>query len=82
MKTAISIPDDTFDRASQRAKELGMSRSEFFSRAADSYLDQLDSRSITRRINRTLAEASSPDESQAAAVSAAHQSLAESDEQW
>ena len=42
MKTAISLPDDTFDRASQRATELGMSRSEFFARAAQHYLDELD----------------------------------------
>jgi len=29
MKTAISVPDETFDQAERRAAELGMSRSEF-----------------------------------------------------
>ena len=48
MKTAISVPDDTYVRASRRAKDLGMSRSEFFSRAAARYLDELDSRSLTQ----------------------------------
>ncbi len=31
VKTAISVPDATYQRATQRAKDLGMSRSEFFS---------------------------------------------------
>ena len=30
MKTAISVPDDTFDRVERLAKRLGVSRSEFF----------------------------------------------------
>ena len=42
MKTAISVPDPTFERAARRASDLGMSRSEFFARAAERYLDELD----------------------------------------
>jgi metal-responsive CopG/Arc/MetJ family transcriptional regulator len=42
MKTAISVPDETFEKASRRAHDLGMSRSEFFSRAAARYLEELD----------------------------------------
>jgi metal-responsive CopG/Arc/MetJ family transcriptional regulator len=41
MKTAISVPDATFERVTRRASELGMSRSKLFSRAADDYLDRL-----------------------------------------
>jgi hypothetical protein len=33
VKTAVAVPDDTFDRVTKRAAELGMSRSEFFTRA-------------------------------------------------
>jgi hypothetical protein len=33
------VPDDTFDRATKQAAELGISRSEFFTRAARRYLD-------------------------------------------
>ncbi len=33
MKTAISIPDEVFRQAEQAAKRLGVSRSEFFTRA-------------------------------------------------
>lgn len=54
MKTAISVPDATYDAATRRAKELGMSRSEFFSRAARHYLAELDSLSVTARIDRAL----------------------------
>ena len=34
MKTAISLPEDTFRRVERAARRLGMSRSEFFARAA------------------------------------------------
>jgi len=39
VKTAISLPDDTYEQATRQAAELGISRSEFFARAARSYLD-------------------------------------------
>ena len=41
MKTAISLPDTTFQRATEKPRELGISRSEFFARAAEVYLDEL-----------------------------------------
>lgn len=55
MKTAISVPDETYERASKRARELGMSRSEFFAQAASRYLDELDSESVTQQIDQALA---------------------------
>jgi hypothetical protein len=36
MKTAISLPDDTYEQATRQAQALGISRSEFFARAARS----------------------------------------------
>ena len=54
VKTAISVPDETFEKASRRAHDLGMSRSEFFSRAAARYLDELDSESVTRQIDSAV----------------------------
>ena len=54
VKTAISIPDDTFARASARARDLGISRSEFFTTAALHYLDELDATSLTRQIDAAL----------------------------
>jgi len=50
-RQAISVPDDTFEKATRRAHDLGMSRSEFFARAAARYLDELDAESVTRQID-------------------------------
>lgn len=82
MKTAISVPDETFDRASRRAKDLGLSRSEFFVRAANSYLDELDAHTVTRQIDEALLVCGGADESNAAAVDAAHSFLYKSDDEW
>jgi metal-responsive CopG/Arc/MetJ family transcriptional regulator len=68
MKTAISVPDETFGRASKRAGELGMSRSEFFTRAAQQYLERLDAASVTEQIDRALAVAGDDDSSSAAVM--------------
>jgi metal-responsive CopG/Arc/MetJ family transcriptional regulator len=75
MKTAISLPDTTFERASQRAKELGVSRSEFFATAATRYLDDLDRTSLTTRIDQAL-ELLGADPESAAAVRAGRARLA------
>jgi metal-responsive CopG/Arc/MetJ family transcriptional regulator len=54
MKTAISIPDDTFDRVTRTARRLGMSRSELMTKATVAYLDDLESHDLTREIDRAL----------------------------
>lgn len=82
MKTAISLPDDTFARVSQRAEDLGMSRSEFFARAARHYLEVLDAQSLTARIDGAVRRLDLPDEGSADAVEVAHRRLADEDEQW
>lgn len=55
VKTAISLPDDTFQRVDDAAKRLGVSRSEFFARAAERWLDSLDDDGTTDEINRAIA---------------------------
>ncbi len=82
MKTAISVPDDTFDRASRRAVALGMSRSEFFARAAQRYLDELDAASVTHQIDAALKGLAGPDGSTTEAVASGRRLLAASDDQW
>jgi metal-responsive CopG/Arc/MetJ family transcriptional regulator len=82
VKTAISVPDDTFDRVTQRARDLGMSRSEFFARAAIHYLDELDAESITHQIDSALAQLDAAEESTADAVAAGHRILAGADDEW
>src|SRR6266700_1872899 len=80
VKTAISVPDDTFEQATRQAAELGISRSEFFARAARRYLDELASRSLTQQVNDALL-AAADDDSAAAAVQAGRDLLA-TGEDW
>lgn len=55
MKTAISIPDATFARVEASAARLGVSRSEFFARAAERWLDDLEGADTTAAIDAALA---------------------------
>lgn len=57
MKTAISLPDETFHRVEDAAKRLGVSRSEFFARAAERWLEALEDDGTTEAINRAIAGA-------------------------
>jgi hypothetical protein len=82
VKTAISVPDDTYERASKRARELGMSRSEFFSRAAARYLDELDSESVTQQIDRALSASVDTDGSANDAVNVGRRLLANGSDDW
>jgi len=82
MKTAISVPDETFNQAERRAAALGMSRSEFFTRAAKRYLQELDAHSLTTRIDAAISLVG-VDESSAAAVTAGRRRLlAADDNEW
>jgi metal-responsive CopG/Arc/MetJ family transcriptional regulator len=81
MKTAISVPDEIFERAAGQAAELGISRSEFFARAARRYLDELANQSLTSQIDEAL-QAAGDDDSAAAAVTSSRRLLASEDEDW
>jgi metal-responsive CopG/Arc/MetJ family transcriptional regulator len=78
MKTAISLPDETYEQATRQAAELGISRSEFMARAARSYLDQLAAHSLTRQIDEALQV--TRDDSNAAAATAGRRFLAGQDD--
>ena len=82
MKTAISVPDETFEKATRRAHDLGMSRSEFFTRAAARYLDELDAESVTRQIDLTVAALAEQDDSAADAVAVGRRVLADAPGDW
>lgn len=70
MKTAISLSDDTFRRVDDAAKRLGVSRSEFFARAAERWLATLDDDGTTEAINRAIVSQDSDHEFVAAAAAA------------
>ncbi|WP_018682013.1 ribbon-helix-helix protein, CopG family [Actinokineospora enzanensis] len=75
MKTAISVPDETYSEVERHAQSLGVSRSEFYTRAARFYLDHLDRQSLTEEINAALAVAGA-DDSAGVAVRAGRERLA------
>ena len=82
MKTAISLPSDIFERASRRAMDLGLSRSEFFARAANRYLEELDAASVTEQINAALKQIGTIDDSYEVAVESGRQLLLNSPDEW
>jgi metal-responsive CopG/Arc/MetJ family transcriptional regulator len=56
VKTAISIPDATFARVEASAARLGVSRSEFFARAAERWLADLEDAQTTAAIDAVLGD--------------------------
>ena len=82
VKTAISVPAEIFDRVSQRSTAMGLSRSAFFARAAQRYLDELDAESLTTQIDSALETLDAHDESRDAAVAAGRRLLDAMDDDW
>ncbi|MGH3277208.1 MAG: ribbon-helix-helix domain-containing protein [Streptosporangiaceae bacterium] len=80
MKTTISVPDDTYEKVTRQAAEQGISRSEFFVRAARRYLDEMAEQSLTAQIDEALGTAG-PDDSAAVAAQAGRDRLMLGD-QW
>ncbi len=56
MKTAISVPNDVFERIDRYAKKKKISRSQLFSKAAEEYLDKLEREDITANLNEVYAK--------------------------
>ena len=81
MKTAISVPDETFEEATRKAASLGVSRSEFFTHAVRRYLDQLEAESTTAAVDAALALAEDDDSNDTAALSG-RTLLAAGDDDW
>jgi metal-responsive CopG/Arc/MetJ family transcriptional regulator len=80
VKTAISVPDEIFNQAGSRAAELGISRSEFFTRAVRQYLEQLTDASLTQQIDAAIDAAGADDSGQAAAT--AGRAFLAADDEW
>ncbi|HET9209616.1 MAG TPA: ribbon-helix-helix protein, CopG family [Thermoanaerobaculia bacterium] len=52
IKTAISLQDSLVERLDRLARELNISRSQLFSRAADEFLQRHESQALLDAINR------------------------------
>lgn len=56
MKTAVSVPNEVFERAERLAKRLEVSRSELYSRALREYLARHSPDEVTRALDRVCEE--------------------------
>lgn len=54
MRATVTVDDDLFAEADRRAAELGISRSGFYQKALEHYLEQLRAAALTERMNRLL----------------------------
>lgn len=81
MKTAISVPDETYSRAERAAKKHGMNRSQFYAEAADRYARELESADVTAAVDSVI-DAVNADSSTRFAVAASERLLSDTDEEW
>ncbi|MGB3202611.1 MAG: hypothetical protein WBA99_17020 [Nodosilinea sp.] len=59
MKTAISIPDGVFEEAEAIAQQLGVSRSELYTKALQAYLQKYSREQRLQQLNQVYSEESS-----------------------
>jgi metal-responsive CopG/Arc/MetJ family transcriptional regulator len=51
MKTAISIPNDIYEKAEKLSKRLKMSRSELYSNAVNRFVEENKTKNVTKILN-------------------------------
>ena len=56
MKTAISLPDSVFKEAESLAQQLGLSRSELYTKALQTYLKKHNRDQILLKLNEVYGE--------------------------
>jgi metal-responsive CopG/Arc/MetJ family transcriptional regulator len=59
MKTAISLPNPVFEEAELLAKQLGVSRSELYTKALKAYLRKYNHDQTLNKLNQVYSEESS-----------------------
>lgn len=59
MKTAISLPDSVFEQAEAIAQQLGISRSELYTKALQGYLQRYNRDQNLLKLNQVYASESS-----------------------
>jgi metal-responsive CopG/Arc/MetJ family transcriptional regulator len=62
VKTAVSLQDSLVERLDRLARELNISRSQLFSRAADEFLQRHESQALLEAINRAYDDSPAPEE--------------------
>ena len=82
MKTAISLPDQAADRFDRIARRHGMTRSEFYRRAAEQYADELDGADLTAQIDDAIDAVGQPGDDLAAMRRAANARVVTGSDEW
>lgn len=59
MKTAISLPDAVFEEAEVLAQQLGLSRSELYTKALQAFLKKYNRDQILQTLNQVYSQESS-----------------------
>ncbi|KXP15153.1 ribbon-helix-helix protein, CopG family [Tsukamurella pseudospumae] len=82
MKTAISLPDDAAERFDRVADKHGMSRSEFYRRAAERYADELADARLTEQLNEAIEAVGQPGDDTAELRRTANVRLVDREDDW
>ncbi|MFW6600065.1 ribbon-helix-helix protein, CopG family [Propionibacteriaceae bacterium Y2011] len=82
MKTAISLPDHSAERFDRVARKHGMTRSEFYRRAAEQYADELSGADLTAQIDEAIAAVGQPGDETSELRREANARLAEMSDEW
>ncbi len=82
MKTAISLPDHAAERFDRVANRHGMTRSEFYRRAAERYADELANSDLTAQINDAIDAVGQPGDDSADLRRAANARLIDTSDEW
>jgi len=82
MKTAISIPDELFNKVDELASELHLSRSQVFTDAVIEYLERQQNLKILEAINKVYSEGETEDEKRLREEGKKHYAGLLKDEKW
>lgn len=82
MKTAISLPDHAAERFDHIAQKHGMTRSEFYRRAAEHYADELAGADLTAQIDDAIDAVGQAGDDTAEFRRAANARLVEGSDEW
>ena len=77
VKTAISIPAPLFAKVERAAKEMSVSRSEFFALAVEDYLRHRESRRLLKKIDIACDGGSQQDETYRTRARRSHRGIVE-----
>lgn len=79
MKTAVSVPDDVFEKAERLARQQGRTRSDVYSAALREYVARHAQDEVTAAVERVLARVGATDERDRFLASAARATLESTD---